>query len=250
MLSDERQIQIAQIVEDKGSVTVNELMKIFQVSESTIRRDLTVLDKYRKLVKVHGGAIAINSAYYTRDDDFVKRKNLNRGEKVSIARYAASLIRPYDFVFIDAGSSTELMIDFIMEKNVIFVTNAVSHARKLTKKGFKTYVLGGEFKEVTEAIVGEETVLSLSKYNFTKGFLGTNGISRKNGFTTPDLKEAQVKQEVMKRCKDRYILADSSKFNKISSITFLPFSNATIITTAVNDKEFLYCENILEVNRL
>ncbi|RBP44034.1 DeoR/GlpR family DNA-binding transcription regulator [Garciella nitratireducens] len=249
MLSDERQIQIAQLVENKGSVTVHELMEIFKVSESTIRRDLTELDANGKLVKVHGGAIALHSVYCTTDDDFKERKNWNKEGKIAIAKYAASLIQPNDFVFIDAGTSTEFMIDFITSKNVIFVTNAVSHARKLTQKGFKTYVLGGEFKQITEAIVGEETILSVSKYNFTKGFFGTNGISKRNGFTTPDLKEAQVKQEAIRRCKECYVLADSSKFNKISSITFAAFSQATIITNVVKDKEFLYCKNILEVNK-
>lgn len=104
----------------------------------------------------------------------------------------------------------------------MFVTNAITHAKKLAQKGCIVYILGGEFKTVTEAIVGEEAVSSVEKYNFTKGFWGANGISVQRGFSTPELKEALVKKRSMENCRECYILADDSKFNQISSVTFAP----------------------------
>lgn len=85
------------------------------------------------------------------------------------------------------------MIDFITARQAVFVTNAITHAKKLAQKGCTVYILGGEFKAITEAIVGEEAVSSVEKYNFTKGFWGANGISMQRGFSTPELKEALVK---------------------------------------------------------
>lgn len=84
------------------------------------------------------------------------------------------MIREEDFVYLDAGSSVDVMIDYITESGALYVTNSVSHAQKLLKKGMRVFLIGGELKAVTEAIVGAEAVESLKKYHFTKGFFGTN----------------------------------------------------------------------------
>lgn len=166
---------------------------------------------------------------------------------MEIAKYAASLIEPNDFVYLDAGTTTELMIDYLTEKDITFVTNAVSHARKLSMAGYTTYILGGEFKATTEAIVGDEAIESLQKYNFTKGFWGTNGVHQKLGFSTPDVKEAKVKEVAMEHCAKRYVLCDSSKFSQISCVKFGEFAKTCIITTQILDESYRQCDNIIEV---
>lgn len=247
MLTEERFAKILSTLERTGSVTVQQLMAELNTSESTIRRDLTALDASGQLTKVHGGAILKNTVYSTIDDEVIHRKEQNREAKEKIARYAAGLIEAGDFVYIDAGTTTELMIDYITERQAILVTNAITHAKRLAEKGCKVYILGGEFKAVTEAIVGEEAVATLEKYNFTKGFWGANGISTKKGFSTPELREAMVKKKSMENCKECYVLADDSKFNQISSVTFAPFESATIITTDMKQEEFQKCRNILQI---
>lgn len=248
MLTEERFAKILSILESMGSVTVQQLMTELDASESTIRRDLTALDAGGQLIKVHGGAVLKNTVYSTRDDEVVHRKEQNKEAKEVIAKYAAELVEPGDFVYIDAGTTTERMIDYLSHKNAVFVTNAITHAKKLAGKGFTVYILGGEFKAVTEAIVGEEAVATLEKYNFTKGFWGTNGISLQRGFSTPELKEAMVKRKSMENCKQRYVLADESKFNQISSVTFGDFESASVITTELKQKAFRNCKNIIQVS--
>lgn len=247
MLTEERFAKILSILEDMGSVTVQQLMTELDASESTIRRDLTALDGNGQLTKVHGGAILKSTVYRTRDDEVIHRKEQNKDAKERIARYAAELITAGDFVYIDAGTTTERMIDYIVNRQAIFVTNAITHAKKLADHGCTVYILGGEFKAVTEAIVGEEAVVTLDKYNFTKGFWGTNGVSLQKGFSTPELKEALVKRKSMENCKECYVLADESKFNQISSVTFAPFESATVITTGMRQTAFLKCPNIVNV---
>ena len=210
MLTEERFAKILSILERMGSVTVQQLMTELDASESTVRRDLNTLDANGQLVKVHGGAILKNTVYSTIDDEVVHRKEQNREAKDKIARYAAGLITAEDFVYIDAGTTTERMIDYIANRQAVFVTNAIGHAKKLAEHGCKVYILGGEFKAVTEAIVGEEAVFTLDKYNFTKGFWGANGVSLQKGFSTPELKEAMVKRKSMENCRDCYILADGA----------------------------------------
>lgn len=247
MLTEERFARILNILEEHGSVTVTELMEQLHASESTIRRDLNTLDARGQLLKVHGGAMQKDaSSYHTQDDDILLRKELNVEQKVAIARYAAQLIVDHDVVYLDAGTTTELMIDAQMNRNALYITNAIGHAKKLSALGCTVYLLGGEFKGTTDAIVGEEAVLSIAKYNFTKGFFGTNGVTKEQGFTTPEVKEALIKRRAMEQTKEAYVLADASKFGEISTVTFGAFTDATILTNQVK-QEYRSFSNIKEV---
>lgn len=244
MLTEERYSKILSILESNGSVTVLDLVNELNISESTIRRDLVALDAAGQLIKVHGGAISKSGVRSSIEEKFIHKKELNLEAKKKIGKYAAELIKPNDFVYIDAGTTTECMIDYIKTKDVTFITNAIGHARLLAERGFKVYVLGGEFKPTTEAIIGEEALASLEKYNFTKGFWGTNGINIKQGLTTPDLNEALVKRKSMESCKECYVLADASKFSKISSVSFASLDKPQIITTKLTQDIYKKYKNI------
>ncbi|MCR5725808.1 MAG: DeoR/GlpR family DNA-binding transcription regulator [Treponema sp.] len=248
MLSEERQSRILSRVIQNGSTTVQELMELLGASESTIRRDLADLDSKGLLVKVFGGAVSKESTFYAKDVFFDSRKEHNHDEKMVVAKYAASLIQNDDFVFLDAGTTTDLMIDYITAKQAVFVTNGFSHAQKLAAAGFTAFILGGEVKAATESIVGEEALESLNKYHFTKGFWGTNGISVSAGFSTPDVKEALIKQAAIRRTSDKYILCDATKFSQLSCVSFAAFTDAMIITTALPEgSSYKQYKHIIEV---
>lgn len=234
MLTEERAEIILDLVDRQGSVSVQELVEKLGTSESTIRRDITALADDRKIIKARGGALSLKTKYSNTDYEMSKRRNMNVAEKRAIGKYAASLVKDGDLVYVDAGTTTEFLIESIEEGiDAVFVTNAVSHAIVLSKKGYTAYILGGRLKGVTEAIVGSGAAMALSVYNFTKGFFGTNGITRKSGLSTPDISEAALKTAALGRCKERYVLADSSKFNIISQITFGNLSDVTVITEKV-----------------
>ncbi len=245
MLGEERLETIVDIVSEKKSISIQELVTMLDSSESTVRRAITTLAKEGRVKRVHGGVMALESTYTTEDKEVSQRKELNKDSKLIIAKAAAELIKDGDVVYIDAGTTTELMIDFIKTERAMFVTNSFSQAIKLAKRGFTSCILGGEVKSLTEAIVGEEAIFSLEKYNFTKGFFGTNGVTMKNGFTTPDLREALVKSKAMSKTRDVYVLADASKFDEISSVTFADFDDAIIITDRFKDK-YKDAANIVE----
>ena len=96
--------------------------------------------------------------------------------------------------------------------------------------GFKVILIGGELKGITEAVVGNQAIITIDRMNFNKGFFGTNGITEKSGFTTPDINEALVKETAFAHCHFKYILTDSSKFGETSAVTFGSINEATIIT--------------------
>lgn len=251
MLSEERYKIILNKLERESVVYLTDLVELLNTSESTIRRDLNTLHKKGLLKKVHGGATSLDNIKINTIDDKVEyRQSLNMPEKIKIGEYAASLIEDSDLVYIDAGTTTEHMMDFIKDTKAIFVTNGIVHARKLIQKNLETFILGGEIKLTTEAIIGVEAINSLKKYNFTKCFLGANGVDIKSGFTTPDIKEALVKEEALNKSKEVFILCDSSKFDKVSSITFSDIKNSKIkiITENLTNNRYRELIEILEVD--
>ena len=248
MLTEDRFSRILAVVDAEGSVTVTDLVRRLDTSESTIRRDLTAMHKKGLLTKVYGGAISLKRPeLMVRDEKIVNRKAMYAEEKEKIAKYAASLIGPEDFVFLDAGTTTEMMIDYITARQAVFVTHAVSHALRLAALDVRVILLGGEVKSVTETAVGEETLEYLEKFRFTKGFFGTNGISLENGFSTPDPKEAAIKTKALYASRRSYILADESKFGVESNVRFADFKDAKVITTAAPDGEWKKQKNIIQV---
>lgn len=233
MLTERRQEEIVRLVYERGSITVAELKEILGTSESTIRRDIIALDKEGRLTKVFGGAIALHQAQVVNKElSMVQKQELQTMEKQTIAKYAASLIEPDDCVYLDAGTTTGWMIEYIREEKATYVTNALSHAKRLADKGFCVILIGGEPKSSTDAIVGAEAVLNLQKYHFSKGFFGVNGVDRTSGFTTPDAKEAMVKQVAVKNTQSahRYFLTTSAKFGEVYAVTFAGFEGGVILT--------------------
>mgnify|MGYP002748187444 CR=1 FL=1 len=171
MLTEERFAIILETVQQKRSVRVTELCALLNASVSTVRRDINTLAEMGKLVKVHGGAIALNEgSFFAVEKDVAEKAQLFTEEKEAIARYAASLVDEDDFVYIDAGTTTEKMIDYLPQKRVMFVTNGFIHARKLAQRGFRVYIPGGELKLSTEAIIGTECILTLNNYAVTVNF--------------------------------------------------------------------------------
>ena len=224
MLTEQRYEIILKLLEEKNSITVAEVKDLLNTSESTVRRDITALHNAGKLVKVFGGAVACDRTVITHEPTVEQKAEVNVEAK------AAALIQPEDFIYLDAGTTTASMLSYLTEKSATFVTNAVAHAKTLAAAGFRVYLVGGELKGSTEAVVGNQALMNLQSYHFTKGFFGTNGISRQSGLTTPDMNEAMVKKTAMGQCRECFILADHSKFGNVSSVTFGAFQSGTILT--------------------
>lgn len=247
MLSEERHSVILQLLQERKAVTVTEFTKILGISESTIRRDLNTLAGMGKINKVHGGATVIEEERKTIEENVAEKEVKNVEEKNKIVKYAAGLIRDDDFIYLDAGTTTGKLIDCIKRTKAVFVTNGIFHAKRLTQRGIKVFLLGGELKLSTEAMIGMTALDALKQYNFTKAFLGANGIHEQYGFTTPDPAEAMIKKEVMNRSFMRCVLADSSKFGQISSVSFGNLSQACIVTDQLKNKKYADYTVIREV---
>ncbi len=249
MLTEKRFEIILELLNKEGAVKVQTLTEILGASESTVRRDLSILDKRGLLKKVHGGAASVHQRYSTEEVDLKEKRQINSEEKKQIGTFAAGLVEKGDFVFIDAGTTTASLIEALDEPEAVYVTNGLENAGKLLAKGYTVYMIGGILRAKTEAVVGEEAIASLEKYNFTLGFFGTNGIHPDTGLTTPDIHEAAIKQKALARCKKAYVLADESKFNCITPVHFGELSQVSIITGHLKDKAYHKYTEILEAEQ-
>lgn len=245
MLTEERRNIIIKAVNEKGIVTMQELLDLTGTSDSTLRRDLIVLDERGLISKIHGGAAARGGqTEFVATEDVSERYNRNHEEKMRIARVAAQMVRDNDIVYLDAGSTTDRVIDLLPDTNATFVTNASMHAVKLMKRGFKVFVIGGELKRRTEAYIGAFAVAMLKNFNCTIGFFGADGIHPHAGYTTPEENEAIVKRYAVSRCKRAYALCDSSKFRKVAFASFADLNGMTLISDEIPD--FMQKENVIK----
>ena len=167
MLTQERRQRILDLVLHKGSASVTELSREFDTSESTIRRDLVALSNLGKLNKVHGGATVLSQEFVNNEDNNEEKFLKNIDEKTLIAKYCAEQINDDDFVFLDAGTTTYLMIDYLKGSKATFVTNGISHCKKLAQVGCKAFIVGGEVKATTDAIIGLAAAKNLQKYTIS-----------------------------------------------------------------------------------
>ncbi len=244
MFTEQRYEMILELLDKKGSITVTEVIELLNISESTARRDIAALHKAGKLTRVFGGAVALEHTVIPYELTVEQKQNVNWPQKQKIAAYAASLLDPGEFIYLDAGTTTGCMLEHLQDKDITVVTNAVAHAKRLASMGVHVLLVGGELKSSTEAVIGSQAIQMLKNYHFTKGFFGTNGITKKAGFTTPDMNEALTKEVAMGQCRQCYVLADKDKFDQVSSVTFGSFYRGTILTDSVIE-HYAGCSNII-----
>lgn len=248
MLSEKRFKTILEHLDSHGSSSIKELSLITGSSESTVRRDIATLENDGLVERIYGGAKTIEKSIETKEEDMLKKHNLHSEEKERIGRFAATLIQKNDFVFLDAGTTTEAIARYITEKDAVYMTNGLFTAQLLTGRGFNVHVVGGRIRPRTEAVVGEEAINQISNCNFSLGFFGTNGITLENGYTTPNIVEAAFKQKALEHTLRAYVVADPSKFGKVYPKTFGLFDQAEIITTKLPDLVYQRKTYIKEVD--
>lgn len=210
-------------------MTYKELDNVIDASLSTIKRDVEKMERKGLLNKIKGGVSKIDDI--RSDKEVEERFGENINEKKEISVKAFKVIKNNDFIYLDAGTTAFYLIDKLKNKNITVVTNGIMHIEELTKNKIKTIIIGGEVKYTTKAIVGACAIESLEKYRFDKCFIGVNGIDEKHGFTTPELNEAMIKKKVLELSDIKYILADKTKFDKVSNIQFSKIDNCKIITS-------------------
>ena len=238
MLAEQRIEMILSALAERRALSVTDICQLTGASEATIRRDLNMLDEQRKLRKVHGGAVLVEDEFRIAEPAMEIKRQLYTEEKRRIARYAASLVRDDDVVFLDAGTTVLEMANYLRQSHALFITNNMECAYRLAEGGAQPYMLGGDVDPKTMSTGGAQMMDALRRYNFTKAFLGVTGITVAQGYTTPDPEAAALKAVAASRSARTNVLADASKFGMVTASTAFQLEDAVIITDQQPERKY------------
>lgn len=218
MFAEERQLQIIKVLNSQGNVKVAHLSKQFKVTDETIRRDLEKLEAENKLIRTHGGAIAIEN----RDDDeipFNERTILNREEKISVAKAAKELIQEKDVIFLDASSTSLYLAKDLPNIDLTVLTNSILIAYELSSRSnIQVVMTGGNLTKVSLSLVGPSATRSIRYYHINKMFFSCKGFDKEWGISDSNEQQAAVKRAVMEMAEQKILLLDYSKVKKRSFV--------------------------------
>lgn len=248
LLKQNRKNIILSELDKNNFVKVTDLQKKLNVTEMTVRRDLKELESEGGVVRIHGGAKKRRSMAYI-DMQHDERNKINVEEKRIIAQKAASLLKEGDVIFISASTTNELLHQYITVPNIKVITNCLYiYYQYMTDPNFEVILIGGKYNMHLQSFLGAITLETLSKINFTKAFVGTNGISN-NDLSASNDEEGLLHKTILDNSMERYVLCDSSKFNSDSFFNFYTCDKLTAIIVDNNEikniKEYRNIVNII-----
>jgi DeoR family deoxyribose operon repressor len=218
--------QMIDVLRERNGASIRELAREFMVSEMTIRRDLERLRQDNIISLVHGAAI-----YKSYNLDL--EKGVNISEKERIGRAAAKRIQPDDTIIVDIGTTAEQLARHIPQNFSInalcFTMNSLVEIYKRKIKGFM--IGGGSFHPDTQLFECPETIELIRRTRAAKFFVTTAGINRKLELTTVNFYEVGVKQACIQHADQKFLLADSTKFDKVKPAYFARLSDIDVVIT-------------------
>lgn len=218
LLAEQRRRKILDLLEQKGQVTVRDLVERFAVSAVTARGDLDALASNGSAVRSHGGAVRRLEA--SQDYPLRLKETLHRGEKIKIGRAAADLVRPNEVIILDSGTTTAEVARQIKTKKLqplTIITNALNIASELMDApGISVIMVGGLMRPISCSFVGPQAEAMLKEFHADRLFLAVDGFDLAIGASTPDVLEAQLNGLMMQVSREVNIVADSSKLGRRS----------------------------------
>lgn len=231
MLREARLKLILEELEKTDYVKIRTLQEHLGCTEMTIWRDLKVLSDKGLIKRIHGGAKKIDTKVQPTDIVHTQYILKNLDKKRVIAHKAAGLIKENDIIFISAGSTNELIVDYIDATNFRIVTNcACIYQQYYNNPDVDALLIGGKFHKRQNSFLGPIANDVVSSMNFTKAFMGTNGISSNKCSASND-EEGVFYRIVLNNASEKYVLCDTTKFNKDAFYNFYSCDKLTAIIT-------------------
>lgn len=219
MLAPQRQELILAEIRSRGAVRVADLVASLDVSDMTIRRDISDLARRGLLRRVHGGAVDVHHA--TEEPGFRVKRELATAEKAAIAREALSLVRPGSAIALSAGTTTHYVATLLATDRTLrpltVVTNSLPAAEALHHPEDRdlTVVLTGGTRTPSDALVGPVATQALAALRVDLLFLGVHGMDVEAGLTTPNLLEAETDRALVAAATATVVVADRAKWGAV-----------------------------------
>jgi len=237
MLEKQRQQLILDILAEQQFASVRALSSQLDASEATIRRDITKMAANGQLNKIRGGAEVIGDTTgqtkrgSVKGSFFLAHKEIHASNKRRIAERAVELIEDDEAIIINGGTSTYMMGEFLVDRNLSILTNSFVLAQFLTDNGTnQVTVPGGEIYRKQGIILSAFENDTIQHYHGSKMFTGTPGISEQ-GVTESDPLLIRAEHKLKKQSEKMIVLADSSKLGKRSNFIFTPLSEVDVLIT-------------------
>lgn len=230
MLHENRKRMILDILNEKKFVKTGELQKLLQVTEMTVWRDLKELENMGTIRRIRGGAELI----HPRNGDHIlhtERLSLHLDEKRLIGKKAAALIQDKDIIFISSGTTNEFIKEYIRAKDIRIVTNSACIFRQYVEDpDFDAILVGGKFDRISSSFLGAIANDVINTMTFHKAFMGANGITLRACCASND-EEGMFYRIVLHHSTQKYVVCDTTKFNKDAFYKYYPCDKLTAIIT-------------------
>ncbi len=218
MLAEERRQKIQEIIEEKGRITIEEIVSKLSVSAVTARSDLDVLADRGEAIRSHGGAVRqLNPGV---DYPLRFKESIHHAEKVRIGHAAVQLLRPHHTIILDSGTTTAQIARQIKTARIhplTVITNALNVAYELAEtEGVSLIMIGGILRRASSSFVGPQAERMLQDLHADYLFLGVDGLHPDVGYSTPDILEAQLNTIMIRISNEVTVVADASKFGRRS----------------------------------
>jgi DeoR family fructose operon transcriptional repressor len=231
LLPADRLQTIADLVSERGSVRGSDLVELLGVTDETIRRDLLRLAEMGVVTRSRGGAVSARSP---AEVGTAQRLREHAAEKLAIGRRAAELVTDGSSVILDSGTTTLALARALRgRRNLMVVTTAVTNAVELVGNPETTVVMtGGVIRPLTFGSSGELTASALSQIHVDQAFVATHSVSVKHGLTYPVFEEVEAKRAMIAAATEVILLADHSKFGRVSLVRIAPILAVHRIVTS------------------
>lgn len=247
-MKSKRIYEIETFIKNNKTASIDELRETFNVSTNTIRRDINQLVDMNVVKKVYGGIELIEENH--RTVDYYQRNVKNYKSKKRIGKLAAKEIEAYDIIYIDTGTTTIHILDYV-DKNLPFtiITNSLDIMNKASQFEYVTlFIIGEKYKPITRSFIGISANMLLEKFNISKAFMAATGINVQNGLSNSEMEENLIKQYITGKAKETYVLADYSKMGKSTLLTYCPLNSISKMFTDKNPpndiKDYCHDQNI------
>ncbi|MFR2446327.1 MAG: DeoR/GlpR family DNA-binding transcription regulator [Thomasclavelia spiroformis] len=228
---NKRQSQILDLLAKNKKMEVTKLSELLNVSQVTIRKDLVILENSGIIVREHG------YARLNESDDINNRLARHYETKQKIAKLAVESIEKGETVMIESGSCCALVALEIArsKKDVTLITNSAFIADYIRKIGsVKVILLGGEYQNESQVMVGPLTRKCVEAFFVDKLFIGTDGFTIETGFTGNDYMRSEAVKDMAKQASRVMIITDSDKFSQKGVVNLIEIEKVACVYTDDN----------------
>lgn len=222
--SNPRQLKLLNTVRARGSITVEQLAEMLEVTLQTVRRDVQRLADEGLLTRFHGGVRVPSST--TENIGYQQRETLNAEGKARIARAVAARVPNDCSLILNIGTTTEAIAKALLRHTGLrVITNNLNVATILSDNpNCEVIVAGGSVRLRDRAIVGEATVDFIRQFKVDIALIGVSSIEDDGTLRDFDLREVKVAQTIIAQAREVWLAADASKFNRPAMIELAKLS--------------------------